>query len=235
MKGLIKTVRPSRIEYLDLHWPIVTGCDNTARECATWEKCWARSLHRRFGKRWTRLYNPEFKAQFNPDELNVKFPSEPYRIGAAFTGDLFSEGITEGQHRKVLEVVVRWPQHTFLFLTKRPDRLAILNPWPENAWVGVSVCGDGGMTLALTNLANVKGGKRWLSIEPLLGAITMRSHELIVDWVVLGAQSGGSMPRVEWIHEITEAAARASIPVWLKENLYPFYQSLRKRQEVPHA
>jgi len=104
----------------------------------------------------------------------------------------------------------------------------------------VTVTSDGAMTLAVTRLAGINAIVRYLSIEPLLGAITMKSHLLkgVVDWIITGACTGtrkdmealcqrypalslmplgkkwSAQPRIEWIIEIIEAAGKASIPVF---------------------
>jgi len=106
------------------------------------------------------------------------------------------------------------------------------------------------MTIALTNLANVEAKVRFLSIEPHLGFITMKSHPIkgIIDWIIDGALTGrnywdlaaqllptgegqdriiryGKMwtlqPKIEWVEEISKACVNAGIPLFLKDNLLP--------------
>jgi hypothetical protein len=44
----------------------------------------------------------------------------------------------------------------------------------------------------------------------------------IIQWLIIGAQTKPyKPPKIEWIQEITEAADRAKIPVFLKDNLKP--------------
>lgn len=43
-----------------------------------------------------------------------------------------------------------------------------------------------------------------------------------IDWLIIGAQTQPYRPpRIEWVQEIVEAADRAGVPVWLKDNLDP--------------
>ena len=72
-----------------------------------------------------------------------------------------------------------------------------------------------------------------------------------LNWVIIGAQTKPTvMPKIEWIQEIVEAADKAGIPVFLKDNLLkllpveePFWYGLtgdedeyltaKLRQEMP--
>lgn len=223
----------TRIEYGDYHLPFFTGCDQPKEVCATKDKCWARAMAHRFHR--------DFRPRGHPDLLYRPIRlRKPARILVSFGGDMFGDwtfGTDEGICfvEAVVNFCTKYPQHTFLFLTKSPWNLPRLT-WPDNAWVGASVVSDGPMTTALTNLANVKAQVRWLSVEPLLGAITMRSHPMkgIVDWLVIGAQTGpGAVkPWRFWIGELIEASNKAGIPIWMKNNLAPILGS-KLRQEVP--
>ena len=86
--------------------------------------------------------------------------------------------------------------------------------------------------------------------EPLLGKIHPSFTEF-VDWAIIGAQSPYSektFPKWEWVKEIIEACDKASIPLFLKNNLrlpklsceggMPFYKrhpsgTMELRQEFP--
>lgn len=63
---------------------------------------------------------------------------KPSRILVVSMGDLFGEFIPDKWINKVLEVVKKCPQHTFLFLTKNPNRYYSFK-FPDNTWIGASV------------------------------------------------------------------------------------------------
>jgi hypothetical protein len=47
-----------------------------------------------------------------------------------------------------------------------------------------------------------------------------------INWLIIGQQTPvkqSTMPKIEWVREIVEAADIASIPVFLKDNLYPLF------------
>ncbi len=222
------------IEWCDYTWSPVTGC---TRGCPY---CYARRMAQRLRGRagypqddpfrptmhWDRLFEPEERLQ-------------PARIFVCSMGELFSPDVPDNWVEDVRHQCLHAPQHTFIFLTKNPHLLAKWNPWPDNAWVGVSAVADGDMTLALTNLAAVDAPVRFVSCEPLLGAITMRSHPMEgrCDWLIIGAQSGPGArqhwPHRDWVDELVEAADRAGVPVFLKDNLRQPFPSLTIRQEMP--
>ena len=60
-----------------------------------------------------------------------------------------------------------------------------------------------------------------------------------LDWVIIGQQTpvrSSTMPKVEWIREIVQAADQAGIPVFLKDNLKNYVsdpENFKLRQEFP--
>lgn len=66
---------------------------------------------------------------------------------------------------------------------------------------------------------------RFMSIEPLLGAIRKSSLVNIkyLDWVIVGAESGNRkdkvIPKKEWIMEIKEQCQLVGVPLFMKESL----------------
>lgn len=207
----------TKIEWTDYTSNPVKGyCPMPLSKCPLGKNCYARGMYDRFG--WDKTI------RFDPNEHCdwVKVKSGE-RVFVGSTIELFGEWIPYPWMACIMEAVRCNPQATFIFLTKCPENLSKFNPWPDNAWVGVSVIADGPMTTALTNLGCVEAPVRFLSFEPLLGAITMRSHPMkgIVDWIIIGAQTNPyKPPRQEWVQEIIDAADRAGIPVFLKDNLH---------------
>jgi protein gp37 len=177
----------------------------------------------------------------------------PKGIFCCDMSDLFGIGIPESWTGDVLDVIRFSKQHRFYLLTKQPQNLPKWSPFPDNCWVGVTVTSNATMTLALTNLANIKAKVKFISFEPLLGSIGMSDHMSIkgvVDWVIIGAQTGPKkFPRWEWVREIIEAADKAGARVFLKDNLglprvnidgaIPFYVksmgTMMLRQEMPNV
>lgn len=227
----------SNIEYLTHSWNYYTGCKHGLDVCPCSDKCWARGMAHRYNK----SFEPTLHTDKLLDPLRLK---KPARIGVCFTGDLFGEWvdpvedlqITQGDNPVYANCSLRWlvkdvmerrPQHDFIFLTKNPSGLLKWGEFPDNAWVGASVCGQNRFASIASEMYRVKAKHKWLSFEPLMGSIGENAGNLLdimkpagISWVVIGGWSGGkTQPKIKWVKEIVDAADKAGIPVFLKENL----------------
>ena len=95
------------------------------------------------------------------------------------------------------EIIKRTPQHTYLILTKRPERINNCLPkdWGEefysHVWLGTTVESQNEVK-RIHELANVRCELRWVSFEPLLGPIFLSKKEIdTIQWAVIGGESGG--------------------------------------------
>lgn len=155
--------------------------------------------------------------------------------------DLFGIGIPEWWQEKVFKTINMHPQHRFYLLTKHPQNLIKFNPFPDNCWVGVTATSHRMLEDALYNFVGIEARVKFISFEPLL-----ESMNLIKDfpyewdelnWLIIGAQTRPTVyPRIEHVREIVEAADKAGVPVFLKDNLRSalrFHSSGIWRQEMP--
>jgi protein gp37 len=169
--------------------------------------------------------------------------------------DLFGIGIPEEWTREVLNTIRLSPEHRFYLLTKQPQHLPKWSPFPENCWVGVTATDGHRFVDALNNLIHVKASVQFISLEPLLNwhipswlVETNLKSQPEIKWLIIGAQTKPyKPPKIEWVQEIVEAADRAGVKVFLKDNLrpllkheFPFvnYRSMTQpegelRQELP--
>lgn len=186
--------------------------------------------------------------------------------------DLFGIGIPEEWTRKVLDRFQYCPQHRFYLLTKQPQNLINFSPFPDNCEVGITVTNDEAYTFATYYLEKVEAKVKCLSLEPLLSVIDCgkpwdkRLKLASINRAIIGACTGTktemfelkrkypdltvmpfgnkwtAQPKIEWVKEIVEAADRAGIPVFMKDNLMPlippfgnelFPPAIRVRQEMP--
>jgi len=183
--------------------------------------CYARRMYKRF--KW----NPEIRYTdpgFTIAELlAVKKPS---KIFWGSTMELFW-GWPEIWMRDTFTIIKQFPQHTHIFLTKRPENLPI--EFPENCWVGVSATDYPSFSEACNQLYPVEARVKFISFEPLLDLngwgvsnIYEWFHRVRIDWVIIGQQTPvkqATMPKIEWVAAIVEAASKAGIPIFLKNNL----------------
>jgi protein gp37 len=225
------------IEYLDYRWEFYPGCANTKETCPIHDDCWARGMAHRFHRDFTPHLIPE-------KLLDPLHRHKPGRIGVNFGGDTFGEWVDpenmlslSNSHysavstlKDVVKLVVKeCPQHKFLFLTKRPDRLHFWEPFPDNCWVGASVWDSYSAWNAYCYLCELDANHKWVSFEPLMGGCNgSATHDYLgaliasIQWVVIGGLSHGKNPPglIEWVREIVTACDKAGIPVFLKNNLH---------------
>ena len=106
-------------------------------------------------------------------------------------------------------------------LTKRSRRLAALAPeidWPGNVWVGVSV-ERADVLYRVDDLRELSGpAVRFLSLEPLLGALDDLKLAGI-DWVIVGGESGPSARpmKAEWVRPIRDLCVKEGVPFFFKQ------------------
>lgn len=126
-------------------------------------------------------------------------------------------------------------RHRWLWLTKRPARLARFSAWllerafswPRNLWVGTSVTGHAYKN-RVRELLEVGDSdtRRFISVEPQREPVTFSVGTLTqVDWVIQGGQSRqGRQPletvpefHLEWARELRNQCAQIRVPYFLKQ------------------
>jgi protein gp37 len=110
--------------------------------------------------------------------------------------------------------------HRFQVLTKRAERLAEMDrniDWPDNVWMGVSVERQD-YAYRVDHLRRSSARVRFLSCEPLLGALPDLNLEGI-DWVIVGGESGpGARPMdLAWVLDLRDQCVRAAVPFFFKQ------------------
>jgi len=174
---------------------------------------------------------------FIPRYAGSRHLRKPRGIFVCDMGELFGDWIPKEWTTKVLNIAKLWDEHRFYLLTKQPQNLPKWSPFPDNCWVGVTAT-DTRMALeACLKLGDIEASVRYLSIEPMLHEINLPPEHLTackIGQVIIGAQTKPyKPPEIEWVKEIVEAADRARIPVFLKDNLMPLFQSSVKLVKTP--
>lgn len=208
----------SNIEWTEVTWNPVTGCDQVSPGCA---HCYAKA----FAERWRGVpghhYEQGFDLRLWPERLLQ--PLEWRRPRVVFVNsmsDLFHERIPATFVQEVFEVMSSVPQHTFQILTKRHERLVELAdtlPWPENVWMGVSIENRRFVHRA-DYLRQVPAAVRFVSAEPLLGPLEGLLLDGI-DWLIAGGESGHQHRpvRIEWVRELRDQCAADSVAFFFKQ------------------
>lgn len=205
----------TNIEYLDYTWNVTSGCSPISPGC---HNCYARRIAtNRLRGRCGYDQDDPFKPTFHPERLTEPLKvRKPSRIGVSFMGDLFHERIAARDIAEVFDVMACatldcaknhreheeecWTgePHTFLILTKRPERMrrffeeelphemeywpgdrplsiAMEVSWPlPNVWLGVTAENQAMADLRIPILLSIPAARRWVSIEPCLEYINLR-------------------------------------------------------------
>lgn len=197
----------TKIEWAERVWNPMVGCTMVSKGC---RNCYAKTLHDRRhkaklnGANLPEQYAQQFEVvQLMPDRLSDPFHwKKPARVFVNSVSDLFHEDVPDDFIDKAFAVMSLCPQHTFMVLTKRPDRMRrwfrdiggtqrsdwvwsaanrLMNtnrgkypyfPLP-NVWLGVSVEDQKTADERIPLLLRTPAAVRFVSCEPLLGAVDL--------------------------------------------------------------
>jgi protein gp37 len=138
--------------------------------------------------------------------------------------DLFHKDIPQRFIELVFDTMERANWHTFQVLTKRSSLMRKFlrerygnERGPLHMWFGVSV-EDGTKLSRLRHLQRAPAGVRFLSIEPLIGAIGKLDLDGI-DWVIVGGESGPGARQLnpDWVRDIRDQCLTAGVAFFFKQ------------------
>lgn len=167
----------TKIAWADEVWNPVTGCTKVSAGCT---HCYAEAVTNRFSGDFSQII-------LHQDRLTKPLHwKKPRRIFVNSMSDLFHKDVPTSFILDCFNVIADCPQHTFLILTKRPERIkdAVLlydGAYPmlgekvlPNVWVGVSAEDQEAADRRISELFTTHPVIRWVSLEPLLGPIDLR-------------------------------------------------------------
>ena len=207
----------SSIEWTEATWNPVTGCTEISPGCA---HCYAKTFAERFRGVEGHPYENGFDLQLRPERLDQPLRwKKPRTIFVNSMSDLFHPDVPSEYIESVFDVMAEASHHRFQVLTKRSARLAELAPslqWPDNIWMGVSIENQR-FAHRVDDLRNVPAELRFLSCEPLLGALSLELSG--IDWVIAGGESGpGARPmNPEWLCGVRDQCMEARVPFFFKQ------------------
>ncbi len=210
-------MQKSPIEWTEATWNPVTGCTEISPGCA---HCYAKTFAERFRGVPGHPYENGFDLQLRPERLEQPLRwKKPRTIFVNSMSDLFHEAVSDDYIQQVFEVMASVERHRFQVLTKRSERLAQLAPslpWPSNVWMGVSVENQR-FTFRVDDLCRVPAEVRFLSCEPLLGALTLDLEG--IHWVIAGGESGPGARAMDpdWVRGVRDQCTDADVPFFFKQ------------------
>lgn len=217
----------SSIEWTEVTWNPVTGCDRVAAGC---DNCYALALAKRLKAMGVVKYQndgdprtsgPGFGVTIHPTALEQpKRWRSPKVVFVNSMSDLFHARVPLSFVRDVFDVMAETPQHTYQILTKRASRLAKVAErlqWPNNVWMGVSVESFDAVD-RIDYLRITPAAVKFLSCEPLITALPEMNLEGI-DWCIVGGESGPKARPMEadWVLDIRNQCAAADVAFFFKQ------------------
>ncbi len=210
----------SNITYCDKVWNPVTGCEADIHNAGCYERCWARAM----AKRSPAAFGGDFSVRTHPGRLEEPMGwKTPQVVFICSLGDLFHASVDPAFRQNVMQVIRMTLRHQYLLLTKRAAEMAFSlagGMVPENVWAGVTCMTQSDVDERLPVLAGIRGVKRWLSLEPLLGPVVIPQDLLRqLSAVVVGCESGAKRRPMawEWEANISRLLAEADIPHYTKQ------------------
>jgi protein gp37 len=229
-------------------WNPVTGCKHGC------PYCYARKIAERFrgSKAWPQGFKPMMheNRMGDPQKVGTQYccPRGMERGKTIFVcsmADLFGEWVPREWIQSVFLACEKAPWHTYIFLTKNPDRyqpLSVHSCFEEfmnqkNVWFGTTITGKTDIrrlgSLQASDLPNL-----FVSFEPLLEdpgylEIDNRLDLTGIKQVIIGAQTNPDhYVGLEWVMKICEAADRAGAKVFMKDSLAGRWPDRELRREL---
>ena len=231
------------IPYATKTWSPITGCTPCSPAC---ENCWAQSLAERFpqthaGKEICHdgEARPVAFSQIVIHSDRLKKPLSwdiPQVVFVCPRSDLFHEDVPDEQIFDIFNIMEQASQHTFLVLTKRPERMCdvlggisgagLSAPGLPNVYLGVTAWDQLSWDVLVNWLFTVPAAGYWVSLEPLLGPIQVAQlGRRILPWVdqiiigceqVNGHREGRLMERW-WAENIQHDCDKYGVNCYLKQ------------------
>jgi len=244
-------------EWASKSWNVITGCSPVSEGCT---HCYAQQMSTRLAGRYGYPKDDPFEVTLHRDKLDdrKKKPStwqKPRRVFVVSMGDLFHAKVPFCWIDEVMREIVSSPRHTFIMLTKRPERMKQYfsqDPrmyeapkWPlPNLWLGVSCETQQRADQRIPTLLQIPAAVRFVSIEPMLGPIdlvaagglprihgTRPSVRRGLDWIVCGGETGPGKRKMDpdWVRALITQCKSSSVPLFQKT--FPVAGRLSRRIE----
>lgn len=208
----------STIEWTELTWNPVTGCNKISPGC---KFCYAEVMSKRLNAMGVAKYKDGFKIRTHPETLVIPFGwKKPKIVFVNSMSDLFHDEVPLSYIKAVFAVMNQTPQHTYQVLTKRAERLLAVSgqlEWTKNIWMGVSIENQD-YAYRADYLAQSHAKIKFLSIEPLIGEINFIDIKSM-NWIIVGGESGHKARPLmrEWVEKIQSMCKSNDVPFFFKQ------------------
>lgn len=153
---------------------------------------------------------------------------KPFKVFCGSMCDVFQNHPDLVEPRKRLfNLIEDTDSLTWLLLTKRPENIETLLPksWiydetPDNVWLGVTVEDQAHVNrIAQMGMYSDLFSGIFVSVEPMLGPVSLTEFREIYNWVIIGGESGaGFRPMLfDWFEPLIKECQIDQVPVFFKQ------------------
>ncbi len=232
--------RKTGISWASVTWNCVHGCNKMSEGC---DNCYSLDLtyNKEHGKSkngkgtpfkgmgltylaadGTKRWTEKIVLTDDPKLLNKPLSwKTPSLIFGDSMYDIFYEKMPLEWIQKIFDVCRQAHWHYFQFLTKRSKKMLELDPyidWPPNLIMGVSIENDKWVSRA-DDLRAIGAAKKYLSLEPLIGAVPSLDLTGIDQAIVGGESSRNFRPmEMEWVEEILAKCRATGTAFYMKQD-----------------
>lgn len=223
--------KDSKIEWTHHTFNPWWGCTKVSPGC---KHCYAETWAKRLGKDFwgnnaarRELSAAYWKQPFAWDAAAAASKTRS-RVFCASMSDVFEDRRDlDARRERLWQVIESTPNLDWLLLTKRPEKVSKLAPWsavwPRHVWLGSTAENQRWLDKRMASLLAAGAHTLFLSCEPLLGPLDLRtwvrSNARCVDWVIGGGESGHhSRPmNPEWVRDLRDQCLELGIRFHFKQ------------------
>jgi protein gp37 len=208
------------------------GCQKIAEEC---KNCYALDIANHYIKE--NLWGP---AANTPRRLfgeshwrepllwNRKAQQQGHRrsVFCASMADVFElHPQLDSERLKLWDLIEKTPWLNWLLLTKRPENVLSMapwptaSPWPDNVWIGTSAGTQKRANDAVRYLLDIPAVVRFVSCEPQLEFVDFTPWLPELQWMICGGESGAhARPfNLDWARALRDACEQYQVPFFFKQ------------------
>jgi protein gp37 len=207
-------VGKSSVPYVDYSFSPWGGCAEVSEGCT---RCFAREIDRRFygGKNWKKDgIRREQSESYWADPLTWNRQAEKKGVVRRVLCGTMCDPC-EPRHdldplrRRLEEVIRETPNLLWMFLTKRPDHYGLFRQSiieAQNVMIGVTVENQARADQRLPKMLSWPARRYWVSVEPMLGPVTLAGYTDLLELVVCGEESGPRRRpgKLEWARRLRD-------------------------------
>ncbi|RQS88036.1 phage Gp37/Gp68 family protein [Burkholderia seminalis] len=260
----------TKIEWCDHTFNPWEGCQKVGPGC---DHCYAETRNARFaggsavnwgpGAPRRRTSPANWRKPLAWEDAHAEFfaaHGRRQRVFCASLADVFDNAVPDAWRADLIDLIWNTPHLDWLLLTKRIGNAwpmitralelagrGVNTPWPwSNVWLGATIVNQAEADRDIPKLLEVPARVRFLSMEPLLGPVDLRTIDIdghseiypltgttgctdddgnpvadmpALDWVIVGGESGAEARPMhpDWARELRDQCADASVPFLFKQ------------------